>query len=57
MINLYCDESCHLENDKINIMVLGALAVPEFAKTTVFEEVKKNSEKYGYIITQRNKMD
>ncbi|MCG1252017.1 DUF3800 domain-containing protein [Staphylococcus epidermidis] len=47
MINLYCDESCHLENDKINIMVLGALAVPEFAKTTVFEEVKKIRKNMG----------
>jgi hypothetical protein len=25
MINIYCDESCHLENDKQSFMVLGAL--------------------------------
>ena len=22
--NIYCDESCHLENDHINVMALGA---------------------------------
>ena len=44
MINIYCDESCHLENDNINIMVLGAIAVPEFAKKTVYQEIKKIKE-------------
>jgi hypothetical protein len=23
--NIYCDESCHLENDKQEVMVLGAV--------------------------------
>jgi len=27
-INIYCDESCHLENDGIPVMVLGALSCP-----------------------------
>lgn len=27
--NLYCDESCHLENDNINVMVLGAIWCPK----------------------------
>lgn len=27
-INIYCDESCHLENDGIDVMVLGALSCP-----------------------------
>ncbi|WP_239728018.1 MULTISPECIES: DUF3800 domain-containing protein [unclassified Mammaliicoccus] len=40
MINMYCDESCHLENDKINTMILGALTVPEFAKESVYEHIK-----------------
>ncbi|MGJ0122941.1 DUF3800 domain-containing protein [Staphylococcus hominis] len=44
MINIYCDESCHLENDNINIMVLGAVAVPEFAKKTVYQKIKKIKE-------------
>lgn len=25
MINIYCDESCHLENDDSNIMILGEM--------------------------------
>lgn len=27
-INIYCDESCHLENDHQTVMVLGAVACP-----------------------------
>jgi len=26
--NIYCDESCHLENDQIPVMVLGAILCP-----------------------------
>lgn len=26
--NLYCDESCHLENDHQKVMVLGAVWCP-----------------------------
>ncbi len=25
IFNVYCDESCHLENDQQNVMVLGAV--------------------------------
>ncbi len=37
IINVYCDESCHLENDHQKVMVLGAIwtpmdPVPELAK-------------------------
>lgn len=28
VINIYCDESCHLENDNHSVMVLGALRCP-----------------------------
>lgn len=28
VINIYCDESCHLEHDKSKVMVLGALSCP-----------------------------
>lgn len=27
--NIYCDESCHLENDRLRVMVLGAVWCPE----------------------------
>ncbi len=29
MINIYCDESCHLENDRQKIMLFGALWCPK----------------------------
>lgn len=38
LYNIYCDESCHLENDGINDMVLGAVWCPQ-------AEVKKISER------------
>jgi len=28
VFNVYCDESCHLENDKQKVMVLGAVWSP-----------------------------
>ena len=28
--NIYCDESCHLEHDSINVMVLGGVWCPRF---------------------------
>ncbi|PHK93892.1 hypothetical protein CR162_16535 [Pseudoroseomonas rhizosphaerae] len=31
VVNLYCDESCHLEHDDSPVMVLGALACPAAA--------------------------
>ena len=29
LYNVYCDETCHLENDGINVMVLGAVWCPQ----------------------------
>lgn len=29
MYSVYCDESCHLENDGINTMTLGAMWCPQ----------------------------
>jgi hypothetical protein len=28
---IFCDESCHLEKDTSNVMVLGALSCPEIS--------------------------
>ena len=27
--NVYCDESCHLEHDNSNVMVIGAVYCPK----------------------------
>lgn len=29
LYNVYCDETCHLEHDGINAMVLGAVWCPQ----------------------------
>ncbi|MCC6842347.1 MAG: DUF3800 domain-containing protein [Saprospiraceae bacterium] len=44
-INIYCDESCHLENDNQSVMILGAVYCPAAKKDEIFlrlHELKKN---------------
>lgn len=56
--NVYCDESCHLENDGINDMVIGAIWCPQSevrkinrrirdikARNNVSEKWKSNGQK------------
>ncbi len=45
--NIYCDESCHLENDKIPIMVLGGIKCPKYSRKKISTDIKKLKEKYG----------
>lgn len=47
MINIYCDESCHLPNDKIDVMVLGAISCPSEEKEKVYSDIRKIKDKYG----------
>ena len=35
-VNIYCDESCHLQNDKQSAMVLGAVYCPAAKKAEIF---------------------
>lgn len=37
MINIYCDESCHLENDNSNIMVLGSV----YCEKRLYKQISK----------------
>lgn len=46
--NIYCDESCHLENDGINVMVLGAIWCSEEKKGNYFEDLKEIKKKHGF---------
>lgn len=39
LYNVYCDETCHLENDGINVMVLGAVWCPQ---SRLKEKVRKD---------------
>lgn len=55
MINIYCDESCHLENDNINVMALGAVWCPKNEVKNINAEVKRLKNKYGLLATSEIK--
>lgn len=46
VFNIYCDESCHLEHDHIDVMALGAVWCPAIRKDEIFEEIKGIKEKH-----------
>ena len=48
-INIYCDESCHLENDGQSVMVLGAVYCPIEKKDEIFERLYSLKVKHGLI--------
>ena len=47
MINIYCDESCHLEHDNQKAMVIGGISCPDYARQTVYNDIKNIKIKYG----------
>lgn len=50
--NIYCDESCHLENDKQSIMVLGAVWCPLEKTRKIAErirEIKEHHKIYPFL--------
>lgn len=47
MINIYCDESCHLENDDSDIMVLGAMSCPSDEKASIFNDIRNIKAKHN----------
>src|SRR5690606_6124753 len=48
-INIYCDESCHLLNDKEPVMVLGAVYCPIEKKEEIFERLYSFKLKHNLI--------
>ena len=44
---IYCDESCHLEHDNINVMAIGAVWCPEKSKDDIFERLRDIKEEHG----------
>ena len=52
-INIYCDESCHLQNDKEPVMVIGAVYCPIEKKEEIFERLY--SFKLKHNLTPKNK--
>lgn len=47
MINIYCDESCHLEHDESSVMVLGAMKCTEEYKKSICSDIREIKTKYG----------
>ena len=46
-MHYYCDESCHLENDGINFMILGSIKLPREKKEIIYKEIKDIKIKHG----------
>lgn len=47
LINVYCDESGHLENDQIPVMVLGALSCPADRSAATARALRRIKQKHG----------
>lgn len=47
VFNIYCDESCHLEHDRIPVMVLGALWCPAHRAAAIARRVRDIKEKHS----------
>lgn len=46
-VHIYCDESCHLENDDMAAMVLGALWCPANRRKLLGRKIRKLKDEYG----------
>lgn len=46
VFNIYCDESCHLENDCQKVMVLGAVWCPQNKSKKIFTEIRDLKKKH-----------
>lgn len=46
-INLYCDESGHLERDQVPVMVLGAISCPAGSASRVARELRRIKQRHG----------
>lgn len=47
MYNIYCDESCHLENDASDVMVLGAVYCPIEKVKSITLDINNIQNKYN----------
>lgn len=47
-INIYCDESCHIENDGSPVMVLGCVWLPENKVRSITSDIRDIKERYGF---------
>jgi len=47
VFNIYCDESCHLENDRQKVMVLGAVWCPLDKTREIAIRLREIKKKHG----------
>lgn len=47
MINIYCDESCHLEHDDSNVMILGAISCDSERKKSIFTDIRDIKKRHN----------
>jgi len=48
VINIYCDESCHLEHDRQNAMVLGAVWCPTDMAADISKRIREIKTAHGF---------
>ncbi len=46
-INIYCDESCHLENDGQKVMGFGSIWCPKSERMQICKDIREIKKKYG----------
>ena len=49
IVNIYCDESCHLQNDGESVMAIGAVYCPAAKKNEICERLFELKEKHDLI--------
>jgi hypothetical protein len=47
LFNVYCDESCHLENDHQRVMILGAIVCPYERARAIAESIRQRKRQHG----------
>lgn len=47
LINIYCDESCHLEKDESDVMILGGMSCENSEKNKIYEDIRELKLKFG----------
>lgn len=55
LYNVYCDETCHLEHDGINVMVLGAIWCPQDKIKEINRRIRQIKERNGVSPTMELK--
>ncbi len=47
LYDIYCDESCHLENDRQKAMTIGAIWCPDNKRKSIFQALREIKIKHG----------